>query len=318
MPKNRLLGLLALLASAFVGGAILPTVIRYGATLVHPFLLNWFRISIGLLLLFLLFRKKVRFALIFSQKNLILGLLLGLGLGLNVTMFSFGVSHTTLIASQLIYVFVPIVTALLAYFLLEEKLNQKKILGMFFAFSGVLLLLFFSRSPEERLSLGTFYGNFLIFIGMFGYSAYLVFSKKLTNNFSILEMVMITNLSLTVLLLPFAIYGLHSQGFEQINPRSMWAMLAIALSALLFMGLSQTSIKNLSTNTASLGSLLSPEFAALAGIVIYGEKLSVILLLSMILSIGGTAISVSAEKFSFLDRMKASLNKLKEITRTKL
>lgn len=309
MPKNRLLGLLALLASAFVGGAILPSVIRYGATLVHPFLLNWFRISLGFLLLLIFFRKKVRFALIFSPKNLTLSLLLGLGLGLNVTMFSFGVSQTTLIASQLIYVFVPIATGLLAYFLLGEKVNRKKILGMTMAFIGVLLLLIFSRSPEERLSLGSFRGNFLIFIGMFGYSAYLVFSKKLTSTFSILEMVMITNLSLTFLLLPLAIYGLQLQGFEQINFHSMWIMLVVALSALLFMALSQASIKNLSTNTASLGSLLSPEFAALAGIVIYGEKLSVVLLLSMILSISGTMLSVSAEKSTFLDRIKSVLNR---------
>lgn len=311
MLRNRLVGLLALLASAFVGGAILPSVIRYGATLVHPFLLNWFRISLGFLLLFLFFRKKVRFALFFSKRNLILGLLLGLGLGLNVTMFSFGVSHTTLIASQLIYVFVPIATGLLAYFLLKEKLNRKKIYGMLLAFSGVLLLLIFSRSPEERLSLGTFYGNFLIFVGMFGYSAYLVFSKKLTSTFSVLEMVMITNLSLTILLLPLAIYALGLQGFEQINPRSMWAMLMIALSALLFMGLSQASIKNLSTNTASMGSLLSPEFAALAGIIIYGEKLSLVLLISMILSISGTMLSVSAEKSTFLDRIKLVINRFR-------
>lgn len=311
MPRNRLVGLLALLASAFVGGAILPSVIRYGATLVHPFLLNWFRISLGFLLLFLFFKKKVRFSLFFNKRNLILSLLLGLGLGLNVTMFSFGVSHTTLIASQLIYVFVPIATGLLTYFLLKEKLNRKKIYGMLLAFSGVLLLLIFSRSPEERLSLGTFYGNFLIFIGMFGYSAYLVFSKKLTSTFSVLEMVMITNLSLTILLLPLAIYALGLQGFEQINPRSMWAMLMIALSALLFMGLSQASIKNLSTNTASMASLLAPEFAALAGIVIYGEKLSVVLLISMILSISGTMLSVSAEKSTFLDRIKSIINRFR-------
>ena len=311
MPKNRLLGLLALLSSAFVGGAILPSAIRYGATLVHPFLLNWFRIFLGFLLLLIFFRKKVRFKLFFTSKNLLLGLLLGLSLGLNMTMFAFGVSHTTLIASQLIYVFVPITTSIMAYFFLKEKINHKKILGMLLAFSGVLLLLIFSRSPEERLSLGSFYGNFLIFIGMFGYSAYLVFSKKLTSTFSVLEMVMITNLSLTILLLPFAIYSLQIQGLEQINPRSMWAMLMIALSALLFMGLSQASIKNLSTNTASMGSLLSPEFAALAGIVIYGEKLSVILLISMILSISGTMLSVSAEKSTFLDRIKLVLNRFR-------
>ncbi len=318
MTRDKLFGLFALLAAAFVGGAILPSVIRYGATLVHPFLLNWFRISLGLLLLLGFFRGRFRYHLIFQKKYFLLALMLGLGLGLNITMFSFGVSHTTLIASQLIYVFTPIATSLLAYFLLGERINPKKALGMSLAFAGVLLLLFFSKSPEERLSLGTFYGNFLIFIGMFGYSAYLVFSKKLSGAFSILEMVLIINLALTILLFPLAIYSLHLQGLEQINPQSLLAMLVIALSALLFMGFSQMSIKYLSANTASLGSLLSPEFAALAGIMLYGEKLSLVLLLSMLLSIGGTLLSVGAEKVSFLDRIKLTTVKLKNFVKRRL
>lgn len=311
LPKNKLLGLLGLLGTAFVGGAILPTLIRYGTTLVHPFLLNWLRIFLGFVLLLIFFGRKARFDLIFARKNLLLSLILGIGLALNTTMFALGVSHTTLIASQLIYVFVPITTSLLAYFLLREKVNSKKILGMILAFSGVLLLIISSRSPTEALSLGTFYGNFLIFIGMFGYSIYLVFSKKLTRTFSIIEMVLITNLALTVLLLPLAVYAVGTQGLQQINLHSMSIMFLIAVSALLFMWLGQVSIKYLSANTASLSSLLSPEFAALAGIIIYGEQLSAILLISMTLSIGGTILSVGAEKITFLEKIKFVFNKFK-------
>lgn len=315
MNKNKLFGLLGLLGAAFVGGAILPSVIRLGTTLVHPFLLNWFRIFIGFVLILILFKGQYRLKLIFDRKYLPLCLMLGLGLGLNTTMFSFGVSHTTLIASQLIYVFTPIAASLMAYFLLKEKVTSKKILGMTIAFLGVLILLIFSRSPEEKLSLGTFYGNLLIFIGMFGYSSYLVFSKKLTSVFSIVEMVVITNLFLSILLLPFAGYAIYQQGWAQINLHSFSVMALVAISALTFMGFSQISIKYLSTSNASLGSLLSPEFAALAGIVIYDEKLSLILLISMVLSIGGTMLSVMAEKITFLDRMKLAIDKLKTIKR---
>lgn len=315
MNKKKLIGLIALLGSAFVGGAILPSIIRLGTTLVHPFLLNWFRISIGFVIILILFKDQYRLKLIFNKKYLPLGLMLGIGLGINTTMFSFGVSHTTLIASQLIYVLTPIVASLMAYFLLKEKVTTKKIIGMMMAFAGVLILLVFSRSPEEKLSLGTFYGNFLIFIGMLGYSSYLVFSKKLTGVFSIIEMVLITNLFVSILLLPFAGYAVYQQGWSQINLYSVFIMLLIALSALCFMVLGQTAIKHLSTSNASLGSLLSPEFAALAGIIIYNEKLSFILLISMVLSISGTILSVTAEKITFLDRMKLTIDKLKAIKR---
>lgn len=313
MNKNKLLGLIGLLGSAFIGGAILPSIIRLGASLVHPFLLNWFRIFIGFIILLFFFKGRYRLKLIFDKKYLPWGLMLGLGLSLNVTMFSFGISRTTLIASQLIYVFAPIVTSLIAYFLLKEKVAAKKIFGMALAFIGVFILILFSRSPEEKLSLGTFYGNFLLFIGMFGYSSYLVFSKKLSDVFSIVEMIVITNLFVSILLFPFAGYAIYQQGWSQINLHSMLIMFLVAISALCFMALSQTSIKYLSAGSASLGSLLSPEFAAIAGIAIYNEKLSVILLISMILSIGGTMLSITNEKNTFLDKMKLAITKIKVI-----
>lgn len=313
MNKNKLLGLVGLVSSAFVGGAILPSLIRWGTELVHPFLLNWFRIFIGLIILLLIFKGKYNLKRIFDKKYLPFGLILGLGLGLNVTMFSFGISHTTLIASQLIYVLTPVVTSLMAFLLLKEKTTSKKISGMVLAFIGVLILIIFSRSPEEKLSLGTFYGNFLIFIGMFGYSTYLIFSKKLTSAFSIIEMIIISNIFLSVLLLPFAGYAIYQQGWSQINLQSMVPMTLMAIGALVFMALGQMSIKHLSASSASLSSLLSPEFAALAGIIIYNEKLSLILIISMILSIGGTILSIRSEKVTLLDRIKLSLSKLQTI-----
>jgi threonine/homoserine efflux transporter RhtA len=90
-------------------------------------------------------------------------------------------------------------------------------------------------------------------------------------------------------------------------------MTLFSLSALASLALGQISLKNLSANSASLGTIISPEFAALTGIIFYDEKLSLILLLSMILSIGGTIISVSADKINFLDRIKIAINKLKRI-----
>lgn len=311
MNKNKLLGLVGLVGSAFIGGAILPSIIRWGTELVHPFILNWFRSFIGLPILLILFKGKYRLKLMLNKRYLLLGLILGLGLGLNITMFTFGIQHTTLIASQLIYISVPIVTSLLAYLFLKEKITYKKIIGMVMAFLGVLILIVFSRSPEEKLSLGTFYGNFLIFIGMFGYSLYLIFSKKLTAIFTVIEMIIISNLFISALLFPLGGYAIYQQGWSQINLQSLAIMTLIGFGALIFTALGQISIKYLSASNASFSSLLSPEFAALAGIAIYDEKLSAILLISMALSISGTMLSIKAEKVTLLDRIKLNINKLK-------
>jgi drug/metabolite transporter (DMT)-like permease len=311
MNKNKFLGLTGLVSAAFIGGAVMPSVIRLGTSLMHPFLLNWLRVFLGLIVILIFFRKKYRAKLVFTKKNILFSLVLGIGLGLNVTMFSFGIQQTTLVASQLIYTLTPIVTGFLAYLLLKERVTLKKIGGMVLALTGVLILIFFSQSPDKSMSLGTLYGNLLLFIGMFGYSSYLVFSRKLTAVFSIIEMVLLTNLSLSIILLPLAIYGVYQQGIAQVNLRSLAAIILIMVSALIFMALSQLAIKHLSAGTASLGSLLSPEFAAFAGIAIYHEELSLILLISMILSIGGVFISITAEKTTFLDKIRITINKLR-------
>ncbi len=316
MNKNKILGLVGLVGAAFMGGAIMPSLVRLGTSFLHPFLFNWLRIFLGLIIILIFFRKKYRAKLVFTKKYLIFSLFLGIGLGLNITLFSIAIQHTTLIASQLIYVLVPIVTSFLAYLFLKEKITLKKIWGMLIALIGVLILLIFSRSPKEVTSLGTFYGNFLIFIAVFSYSFYLVFSKKLTAIFSIVEMILLTNTSLSILFFPLAIYGFYQQGFSQINLKSLAVIVAVVISALAFMALSQMAIKHLSAGTASLGSLLSPEFAALTGIAIYNEKISLLLLISMILSIGGVLISITAEKITILDKMKLVINKFKLIKKT--
>lgn len=308
MPKNRLLGLLGLLGAGLVGGAILPSLIRWGTDYMHPFLVNWCRMTLGLPFLFLLLPRQECFSFLRQPQHLRTALLLGLGIGLNMTMFAFGVTRTTLIASQLIYVFTPAAAAIMAYLLLREKINTRKAGGMLLAFLGVLILLVFSNRAEERLALGTFAGNFLIFIGMFGYAAYVVFSKKISAFYSVLQMIFITNLTVSVLTLPLAAYGLYLGGLAQINLPALGVMLLLALSALLFMASSQLSIKHLSAHTASLSSLLSPEFAALAGIIVYGEQLSITLIVSLTLALLGTYISVSAEKSNFFARIKTFFN----------
>lgn len=310
MAKNRMLGLFGLVGAAFIGGAFLPALIRFSTTLLHPFLVNWLRIALGLPLLLLILRGKQKPSFTNNKKHLLTALILGAGISLNMTMFAFGVTRTTLIASQLIYVLAPIAASILAYFLLKEQVNRRKIIGMVIAFLGVLSLLLFSRNPDETLALGTFTGNSIIFVGMLGYAVYMVFSKKLSAFYSIFEMILITNTSASVILLPFALYGLSITDLGQLQWQALGAILLLALGALIFTACSQLSIKHLSTHTASLGSLLSPEFAALAGIVFYGEQLSVTLLISMALSIGGIYLSVSAEKSSFLGRIKTAFRQL--------
>jgi len=294
-----------LVGAAFLGGAIMPTLIRTGVNSIHPFLFNWLRAVLGLLISLLVFKKQYSLKKLINKKNIPLITAIGLGLGLNITLFSIAIPHTTLIASQLIYILVPVISSLLAFFIIKEKINYQKMAGMALSILGVSILIFFSTSPEERSSLGTFYGNFLIFLGVIGFSNYLTFSKKYNLKKSVVEMTILSSFSLSLFFLPLALYELASgSGFSNLDFQSSLATIMIAIVALAFTGLSQLSLKHLSTSTASLSLILNPEFAALTGIVIYHEKLSPILIISLVLAISGVIISTNFRHQSFTDKIK--------------
>ena len=313
MNKSKLLGLFSLVGAAFFGGAVMPSLIRTGTSYLHPFLFNWVRTALGAFLLLVLFREKYPLNKILIKENILLFLVLGLGFGLNITLFSFAINHTTLIASQLVYVLVPVVTSFLAFLIIKEKINKQKILGMILSLTGVLILILSSRSSATVSTLGTIYGNALIFIGMIGYSAYLTFSKKFNFDKSALEMLILANVSLSIFFSPLALYEiLFGAGLPQLNWQATSSLIIVVIASLSFTGLTQLSIKNLAASTASLGSLLSPEFAALTGIIFYQEKLSFTLILSLVLAMSGVIISTSTKHQLLMSKLKSSSRKLSQ------
>lgn len=305
--SSKTLGLVGLVGSAFFGGAIIPSLVRVGTQLAHPFIFNWFRAFLGLMIVMLTFRQHWSVKNLLSRQNLSLIISLGLGLGLNMTLFSFAINYTTLIASQLIYVLVPVATSLLAVILLKEKVNQQKVIGILTAMLGILILIVFSKSPAERSSLGSFFGNSLIFIGVWGYSSYLIFSKKYNLSKSVVEMLILTSLSLTILFTPLAIGAqFFTTGGLIFSWKFIGVSLAVAIASLGFTGLVQLTVKHLSASTASLSSLLSPEFAAITGVFLYQESISAILLLSLVLAISGVIISTHSESKQAFKKLASS------------
>lgn len=304
LSKQKLIGLAALLGSAVVGGAILPTLIREGTQLFHPFVFNWFRSSLGLLIMLPLFFANSSIASLKKVPVLNIMLILGIALGLTVSLFSLGLEHTTIIASQLIYTLVPVVVSVIAFFLLGEKLTHAKILGIGLASVGIFILIIFSSLNQERLSLGSLYGNLLIFIAMVGYSSYIAFSKKYITQLSAISIVTLTNASLSLFLLPLAIWAIYfTDRAIYFTPWSVLVLFLIALGGIALVGLVQFALKFLSAGTTSLGTLLAPEFAAITGIFLYGEKISVMLIFSLILTITGVFVCISGEKRTWKEKI---------------
>jgi drug/metabolite transporter (DMT)-like permease len=304
LSKDKMLGLAGLLGASFVSSAVMPSLIRVGVSTIHPFIFNWLRAFFSILIILPFYLQKHRFSDLISRKRWPLIAILGLGLGLNVTLFSFGLQRTTIIASQLIYVVTPIVVSLLAYFLIGEKITKQKAIGIALSLIGIFILMYYSYSPSERQSLGTAYGNFLILIGMFGYSCYMAFSKKFIKHISLLELVAITNFSLTLFLSPLLLYALSNQeNLVGMSASSLLASVLIGACTVITISLIQLSVKHLTAATASLGTIIGPEFAALTGILFYDEKLSLVLITSLLLSVSGVLVSTTNGTRGLFDRL---------------
>lgn len=93
----------------------------------------------------------------------------------NVTLFILGVKHTTAVASQALYASVPLLVLVEQYIAHGERIVPWQIVGIFLGFAGVLVLVIGSLGGGTDL--GSFTGNFLIFLGTFSWASYLVLSK---------------------------------------------------------------------------------------------------------------------------------------------
>ena len=99
----------------------------------------------------------------------------------------------------------PVITALLAFFLLKEKMNKLRWISFIIAIAGVILC---STGDIKNMNLGSKYtmGNILIFLAIIGNSYYNVGCKKIAQRYSEMEMVFYTYLVMVILLTPLVLY----------------------------------------------------------------------------------------------------------------
>ncbi|HYD35485.1 MAG TPA: DMT family transporter [Vitreimonas sp.] len=300
-PKYQ--GALALVLSAALGGALTPALIRVGVEAIHPLVFNLGR-GVSTLLIFMVILGP-QFKTLFTPQLRVIVLLFGATIGGNILLFSLGIPYTTLVASQLLYALLPITVPMLSYVVSGETVSRRKVTGGVIAMAGLALLIVLSRRGGSELSLGTLYGNSLIFLAVFCYTAYLVYSKKVVAGFSPLILGAASYLGVTLFYLPLAIgYIALQQPQIIISSALMWAVGGLALVSFLQTTLIQIGLKRVSSMTAAVISLLGPEFAAVVGWVFFREQLTAALLISMSLVMLGVLISVTSEQESWWARAK--------------
>jgi drug/metabolite transporter (DMT)-like permease len=142
--------------------------------------------------------KKLSDVIIFIQ-------LAALGAFPSQVLMTWGTQYSLASNAAILALALPVITAVFAFLLLNEKMNKIRWLSFIIAIIGVLLC---STDDIKKMDLSSNYafGNLLIFLAIIGNAYYNVGCKKVAGKYSEIEMVFYTYLVMVVLLAPLVLY----------------------------------------------------------------------------------------------------------------
>ena len=178
----------------------------------------------------------------------------------------------------------PLWTAIIAHFVLNERLTRKKVFGIFLAIIGLYILM--GLQGVDDLS-----AAFIIILGSAcAAMAYIIVKLRLSK----CDMVQVTTWQMVFGALTLIIYSLiFPQG--EIN----WCLTAVlcvlyngALASALAFFLMNYVLTHIEASTAAIATLVAPVVGVLGGVVFLGEPLTAYIILGMTLIFAGILIVV--------------------------
>jgi drug/metabolite transporter (DMT)-like permease len=187
-----------------------------------------------------------------------------------------GVSWSTASNGAILSLLIPIFGALIAVWLLGERLTPLRIGALLFGLVGVLLLspLHAASSSGARSHLVA--GNLLIATGCLGSAFYNVYSKRLLDHFSGIEILFFSYLSTTVFSLPL-LFVLDPHCLSRLSHLTLSQWVAFGYLALFFYGVSMVlflrALRTVDAILASASLYLVPLFGVALAFTILGERI---------------------------------------------
>jgi len=203
---------------------------------------------------------------------------------------TWGISKSLASNGAILNLLIPVISAVLASFMLRERITLLRIAALTIGLVGVVLM---SVSDWKQASFGEMrflVGNLLILCGCLGSSFYNVYCKGLMRRFAEVEILIFSYVTASLASLPLLIWvePFSLRSFQRFDWQS-WA--AFAFLALFMYGASMLlffrALQHLDVTTASASLYLVPVFGVLLAAVLLGERLSR-------LAIVGSAIVLAA------------------------
>ncbi|MCW3075094.1 MAG: hypothetical protein JWP69_2163 [Flaviaesturariibacter sp.] len=257
---------------------------------VKPFGLNVFRVSISLLLFWLIWALGKTSAGI-AKKDIGRFFLCGLtGVAINQMLFIKGLTMTSTIHASLLMLTTPLLITLFALWVLRESLTFTKITGIVLGAAGAALLI----ASKENTSHAQNYllGDLLILVNAISYSIYFILVKPLMERYSPLHVVRWVFTFGLLLILPFGLAEATEVEFQAFTMQQVLAFVAVIFTGtFLAYYFNAYGIQHLGAGTTGSYIYTQPVFAVVIATLIFGESLSLYKGLAAVLIFSGVYLA---------------------------
>jgi len=206
---------------------------------------------------------------------------------------TWGMRYSLASNAALLNLTLPIATVLMAYFILGEKMTAVRWISFALAVAGVVEC---SGVDWKELSLankGYLIGNILIFLSVLGSAYYNVYSKKVLERYTPLEVLLYSYYFVVVFLVPITLY-LEPGVVHEITHYTARTWLGIALLAIfqywLSMVIFMIVLNRLDATQAGLSNYMIPFFGLVIAAVVLHERLTLPMILGGILVLFSTLL----------------------------
>lgn len=261
---------LLVIIAAIIWGAT-PAIMKLTLTQIPIFTLAFIRMFIASLIMFLLFRNKLKI----QKKDIYTFINLSLtGVTLNISLFFIGLKLTQAINAAFLIAAAPLLTVVAAHLFLKEKLEFRLILAGLVAIFGLGIIV---GQPAGLLNTKEITGNFLLLLSSLAWVAHEIIAKKLlkTYNSNVVTFYAMFIGAMTFLPLYLMEFFTSPNWLLSVNTTGFLGLLyGIFFASLIAYWTWQKGLKSLPAGEASFFFYLDPISGALFSIILLGEKIT--------------------------------------------
>jgi len=220
-------------------------------------------------------------------------LLAGLGLVPGSALLAWGTKLSTASNAALLYLTLPVITAVMAVTLLGERMNWVRWGSLVLALLGVLVVSGADWRHSDLHSMKFLGGNLLILLAIIGTSFYNVYSKRLLGRFSPLEVLVFGNLMSAAFSVP-VVLGMECGSVAGIRSYTLPVWVSLLVLSVFSYGLAMVLwmylLRRLDVSQASVSIYLLPLLGVVFSAVLLKEKVTGAMLVGGLLTLVGTVL----------------------------